>query len=228
MSLLNALYADADLILEQCTGASLPPSGYSPVGITWKIVLSTSNDVVSVLPLFVMEKTKRVPASMQVPNVKRTAGISPILFSDKTVYMLGFRVRDPKDSDETHVKECKKALSAFEAYRSLVSKCIGDTDSPQLLHYYKWLATITPGELPEGIPLDILETDRFVVEVDGVLLHTLPAVKQFWARHFSRQSDSAAVSQTQCLLSGEFTEVRSVMPIAVKGLGRITLLYRVA
>jgi CRISPR-associated protein Csd1 len=221
MSLLNALFADADLILEQCTGDSLPPSGYSPVGITWKIVLSTSSNVASVLPLFVMDKTKRVPATLQVPNVKRTAGISPILFSDKTVYMIGFRVRDPKDSDETHLKECNKAYAAFDAYKSLVAKCIGDTNNPLLKHYYEWLATITPGELPEGIPLDILETDRFVVEVDGVLLHTVSTVKQFWARHFSRQSDSAAVSQTQCLLSGEFTEVRSVMPIAVKGLGRI-------
>lgn len=221
MSLLNALYSDADLILEQCTGEALPPSGYSPVGITWKIVLSTTSDVVSVLPMFVMEKAKRIPTTMQVPNVKRTAGVSPIVFSDKTAYMLGFRVRDTKDTDETHEKECKKALTAFEAYKSLVKKCVGESDDLRLARYASWLSSITPGELPFGLPPDILETDRFVVDVDNVLLHTLPAVKQFWARHFSRQSDSTAVSQTQCLLSGDFTEVRSVMPIAVKGLGRI-------
>lgn len=85
--ILQQLYQDAEAIVRQTRGEALPPSMYAPKKIRWVIELAAGK-AAQFRPLVGEGNQGARGLEMLVPSAKRTAGVVPLLFADKTSYVL--------------------------------------------------------------------------------------------------------------------------------------------
>jgi len=153
--------------------ADWPRPGFSTESVGAVVVLAADGSVTAIRSLMAPDaKGKLQPRKMAVPAaVKRTAGIRPNLFWDKTAYTLGITMTDDGPGHG------KRTLDENAAFRAAHLDLLADTTDLSLLAFRAFCAawaTESFADYPEAVGL-VDENTVFRVG-DGPFLHTLPAV----------------------------------------------------
>ncbi|HUP47809.1 MAG TPA: type I-C CRISPR-associated protein Cas8c/Csd1 [Thermoanaerobaculia bacterium] len=171
----------------------LPPVGYSPQKITFKVVLTPSGE-----PFAIQDAREAVdgrPRSRQllVPGTTKPSGIglNPGFLWDNTAYMLGFK---PDDGNP------QRTTAAFEAFRSRHLAVEGDIDSPSFHAICRFLESWEPEHAEEHSILPELQSGFGVFQIQGrtELVHEDPVVKAWW----QQQQATTEGPVGHCLVTG--------------------------
>ncbi|MHA7777180.1 type I-C CRISPR-associated protein Cas8c/Csd1 [Roseibium sp. M-1] len=201
MSVLSSLARAYDRL------SDAPPFGYSSEKIGFCISLNEEGSVVHVTDL--RETTAKRPQQrpMQVPQpVKRTAGIAPNTFWDKTSYVLGVTAGEGKRTAAEH--------AAFvEHHQTLLT----GTEDPGLKALLRFLTDWTPDRFAElRWPEDMKDQNViFALESErlrNVYLHDRPAAKSLWSAAGAGEQEAGQV----CLVLGTPGPVARLHP-SIKG-----------
>lgn len=184
-----------------------PPFGFSSEKVGFLISLNDDGTVADVIDLLEPVGKKKQPRMMLVPQpVKRTAGISPNTFWDKTSYVLGVTAGEGKRTADEHAAFKKHHLDLLEG-----------TDDPGLQAFSRFLSRWTPDqfqpprwreEMRDQNVIFALESER----LDHTMLHDRPAAKALWAG----LAGAAASAKQICLVTGEPRPVARLHP-SIKG-----------
>ena len=177
--------------------------GFSREKISFAIVLSADGEPVEIKNLRDNNAKKPQPQLMAVPPaVKRTAGVAPNTFWDKTSYTLGRTAGEGRRTAEEH--------EAFKAqHRALLA---GATDAG-LVALLRFLDAWTP-ERFDAAPFstDMLDTNIiFRLDGDYDYIHDRPEAQALLVRAETDGADDAF-----CLVTGERAPVRRLHP-TIKG-----------
>ncbi|MBF4510320.1 MAG: type I-C CRISPR-associated protein Cas8c/Csd1 [Aeromicrobium sp.] len=194
--LMHQLAADAERILGE-----LPPPMYDCKRVRWLVSLDVNGCLQGIVPLGMDEKGKHRGLLMEVPFVKRTSGIRPILLADTPAYTYG-----PPSSD-------KRAEAKHEAYLGLMRECAAATGNAEMSAVLNYLCSV--GE-EEGLPVSAGTGDIVTFEVAGARPIEDSAVKKFWR---TKAGDSAGDSPTSrsCIICGSEAPIPEMPPVPVKG-----------
>ena len=123
--ILQALNRYYDILLRD-PHIEIAPFGYSTVGVSFALNISTEGKLLDVLPQFAQEqrgkKTIEVPRSMVVPaQVKRASNVTANFLWDNAAYVLG--ISDQDDAKPRYSRE------RFEAFRESNSDLLANVDS---------------------------------------------------------------------------------------------------
>lgn len=200
MSVLQALDRYYDRMAER--GEAEAP-GYSREKISFAIVLSAEGVPVQCLDLRQQSGKKLVPKLLEVPAaVKRTAGISPNLFWDKSAYVLGRTEGAARRTAEEH--------AAFLARHAAV---LADEQDQGLVALRQFLAGWAPDrfDAPPFVP-EMLDAN-LVFRLDGELgfIHQRPAAHRIVAAQSSGEG-----TQGFCLVAGTMAPIQRLHP-SIKG-----------
>jgi CRISPR-associated protein Csd1 len=184
-----------------------PPFGFSAEKIGFLISLNGDGTVANVTDLRSGEGRRRQPQVMLVPQpVKRTVGIAPNFFWDKTSYVLGVTAGEGKRAADEH--------AAFVARHIEALKGTDDDGLKALLRFLESWAIdqfsgpLWPEEMKDQNVVFALERERR----QRICIHDRPAAKALWARLSAAGDKTSAV----CLVTGEEAPVARLHP-AIKG-----------
>lgn len=185
-----------------------PPFGFSSEKIGFLISLNDDGTVAHApIDLRDGEGKKKQPRMMLVPQpVKRTAGISPNTFWDKTSYVLGVTATEGKRTADEHAAFVKHHLDMLEGTNDaglLALSAFLSNWVPEQFVTLQW-----PEEMKDQNVIFCLESDR----LNHVMLHDRPAAKALWSK---RSGDAASAAQI-CLVSGKARPVARLHP-SIKG-----------
>lgn len=201
--ILQALAAYYDRLLERGADGLAPP-GYSPVGISYEIVLNTNGQVVAVNDIRDTFGKKAQPRTLIVPQPpKRSVNIAPCFLWDKTSYLLGASSTS-KRSEQEHAK-----------FTAVHLKQLADTEDAGLSALKAFLQNWSPAQFAAaGFTGDMLDTNM-VFRLDGEQrrLHERPAARAAWQQ---LANPVVAVAARPCLVSGEDKPPALLHP-AIKG-----------
>ena len=181
-----------------------PRPGFAMAKIGVVVELDPEGSVVAVAPMKQTTGKKQVARPMSVPApVKRTAGIKPNSFWDKTSYVLGVTAGAGKRTAEEHA-------AFIEHHRDL----IGESDDPGLRALLRFLEGWSPERFEEaGFSEDIKDENViFALEGErrkGVYIHDRPAAQALLKR-------GAEGEGALCLVTGERGQVARLHP-SIKG-----------
>lgn len=184
-----------------------PPFGFSAEKIGFLISLNDDGSVAHVVDLRDGAGKKKVARQMLVPQpVKRTAGISPNTFWDKTSYVLGITAGEGKRTAEEHAAFVKRHL-----------ELLAGTSDTGLVALQRFLQSWTPDQFAPPLWPDDMKDQNVVFALESErrtngMLHDRPAAKALWAR-VSAHGDSAA---RICLVTGAPGPVARLHP-SIKG-----------
>ncbi len=184
-----------------------PPFGYSSEKIGFCISLNEDGSVAHVIDLRDTMAKKPQPRPMLVPQpVKRTAGIAPNTFWDKTSYVLGVTAGEGKRTEAEH--------AAFVEHHEAL---LAETEDPGLNALLRFLKAWAPEqfttlEWPEEMKdqnvIFALESER----LRNVYLHDRPAARALWSAAGKAGEGAGQI----CLVSGEAGPVARLHP-SIKG-----------
>lgn len=190
---------------ERLPNAPIP--GYSMQKIGVLIALNRDGSIASVTDLRSGEGRKRTAPLLAVPQpVKRTSGIAPNTFWDKTAYVLGVTAGAGKRTAEEH-----------EAFVTHHRRLIAGSDDPGLLALLRFLEGWTPAmfagphfsdDMKEENVAFALEDER----LQRMYLHDRPAARALVVAGDLVDQDSEAV----CLVTGRRAPVAQLHP-SIKG-----------
>ncbi len=189
--ILQALTRYYERLLEQGAEGVAPP-GYSPVGISYEIVLAVDGRVVAVNDIRDTSGKKSRPRTLIVPQPpKRSSNVAPCFLADKTSYVLGVSATS-KRSEQEHA-----------AFKMLHLEQLRGTDDPGLralcLFLQDWSSE--QFEVAAGFMDDMLDTNLvFRLDGDRQRLHERLAARTAWQR-FAGAADET--SPQPCLITGE-------------------------
>lgn len=184
-----------------------PQPGFSTQKIGLVIGFDRNGTPVTATRLTTTNGKKEVARSMAVPApVKRTAGIKPNTFWDKTAYALGVTAGAGKRTAEEH--------AAFVAHHR---DLIGETHDPGLIAFLRFLETWSPERFaePPFTPAVADENVVFALEEDRlarIYLHDRPAARALLQRAAPEAGDGAPI----CLVTGTHGRVARLHP-SIKG-----------
>ncbi len=183
----------------------VPAYGFSQEQISFALVINTAGDLVDVVSLMNTSGKKPRPRVMQVPQPpKRSSGISPCLFWDKTSYVLGQTASDTE-------KDIERAGKAFDAFRNYHLALLTGAEDEGLRALLSFLKKWNPGseELSAKIPPEVLDTN-VVFRLDGErsFLHQRPAAIAVRSMQMSQDGEQ----QGTCLVTGELGAVAQLHP----------------
>lgn len=184
-----------------------PPFGFSLEKISFCISLNDDGSVAHVIDLRDTSKKKPQPRMMLVPQpVKRTAGISPNTFWDKSSYVLGVTAGSGKRTADEH--------AAFVLHHE---QLLEQSDDAGLKAFLTFLKTWDPDPFEDvGWPDDMKDANIvFTLESDRLaktFLHDRMAAKEIWANAGSQDQEAAAA----CLVTGRSGAAARLHP-SIKG-----------
>ncbi|WP_029060025.1 type I-C CRISPR-associated protein Cas8c/Csd1 [Stappia stellulata] len=184
-----------------------PAIGFSSEKIGFCISLNDDGSVAHVVDLRDTSGKKPQPRPMLVPQaVKRTAGISPNTFWDKTSYVLGVTVGDGKRTGAEH--------AAFVEHHDAL---VADTDDPGLLALLRFLRHWTPDHFQGPLWPEEMKDQNVVFALERERLHNnfLHDRQAAKALLTATQADGEAGKQI-CLVSGTTAPVARLHP-SIKG-----------
>ncbi|MBV5263910.1 type I-C CRISPR-associated protein Cas8c/Csd1 [Pinisolibacter aquiterrae] len=208
MSVLASL-VDAYERLE--TRDEVPPYGFSSEKIGFLIPLREDGTPCPPIDLRVGEGKKRQAPTMRVPQPsKRTSGVAPTTFWDKTSYALGVTAGEGRRTAEEHAAFRGRHLALF-----------AETDDAGLLALRRFLEAWRPEDFARlGWPEEMkdqnvvfaLESERIGPKSTTICVHDRPAAKALWARIATEGEKTFSA----CLVTGEHGPVARLHP-AIKG-----------
>lgn len=202
--ILQALTRYYERLLELGADGIAPP-GYSPVGVSYEIVLATDGRVVAVNDIRDTAGKKPKPRNLIVPQPpKRSSNVAPCFLADKTSYVLGVSATS---------KRCEQEHAAF---RTLHLGQLRDTDDPGLQALLAFLQNWLPEQFETiaGFTEDVLDANLvFRLDDDQRHLHDRPAARDAWQRLVGAADETAARA---CLVTGEDRPPALLHP-AIKG-----------
>lgn len=179
------------------------PPGFSRENISFAITLSPAGEPVSVLDLRQKSGKKLVPQRLSVPAaVKRTAGISPNLFWDKTAYVLG---RTAGGGNRTALEHA--------AFKTAHLDLLAANDDPGMVALRQFLE----GWIPERFDAPPFTSEMldanvvFLLQGSHDFLHQTPAAHTFLAARASGEG-----GQIVCLITGLAAPAQRLHP-TIKG-----------
>lgn len=184
-----------------------PPFGFSSEKIGFCISLNEDGSVAHVIDLRDTMGKKPQPRPMLVPQpVKRTAGIAPNTFWDKTSYVLGVTAGEGKRTAAEH--------AAFVEHHEALLAETEDPGLKALLRFLKawapeqFTALEWPEEMKDQNVIFALESER----LRNVYLHDRPAARTLWSASGKAGEGAGQI----CLVSGEAGPVARLHP-SIKG-----------
>lgn len=184
-----------------------PPFGFSSEKIGFLISLNEDGTVANVTDLREGEGKKKQPRTMLVPQpVKRTAGIAPNTFWDKTSYVLGMTAGEGKRTADEHAAFVKRH-----------NDLLHEASDPGLVALRRFLESWTADQFVPPLWLDDMKDHNVVFALEserrqGIRVHDRPTAKTLWAR-VSAEGDS---SNQICLVNGDPGPVVRLHP-SIKG-----------
>jgi CRISPR-associated protein Csd1 len=142
----------------------------------------------------------------QVPQVRRSYAIKPLLLADKADYTLGHLSEGAKP---------ERAAACHRAYVDIVERCADQTGAPEVVAVARFLHSEPLRQL--RLPDDFDPGSLITFEVDGVSPVDLKPVQQFWAAEHDPESGEGATTM-QCVICGEQRPVRKRLTGALKGI----------
>ena len=186
------------------------PPGFSSEKIGAEVVLAPDGSVVAIRSLMAPdEKGKMQPRVMSVPAaVKRTSGIRPNHFWDKTSYALG--VTAIKDGDDILAGQGKKTESENGAFLAENLDLVAAASDSGLRAFATFCQTWIPAmiaDFPDAVPL--LDRNVTFSFEDGTFLHDLPEARALL-------EPSMTGTPTTCLVTGRLAPAARLHP-TIKG-----------
>lgn len=200
--ILQALNRYYDILLKQKDSKDkIAPFGYSTVGVSFALNLSSDGELLEILPLFDQvqrgKKTVEVPRSFVLPQqVKRSVNIAPNFLWDNSVYVLGISDRDETDPQYSGDR--------FGAFRQLHMTLLGGLDSAIAHSICLFLEQYNPqqGRLHPSITLNLdalLKSGNLVFSVQGKFAHEDQTILDAW----EASQGGADTVLMQCLVTGK-------------------------
>lgn len=199
MTILQALNSYFDRMTAR--GEAEPP-GYSREKISYAILLTADGAVAAVNDIRKPDETgKFVPRMMDVPAAKkRSSGIAPNRFWDKTAYVLGVTAGDDRRTAREH-----------ESFKTEHAALLAETDDEELLAFRRFLDKWTPEQFEDN-PLfnPEMKDANFVFRMDGVegYIHDFNRPKIHAFVTAASQSESHDI----CLVTGERSSAARLHP----------------
>ncbi|WP_029356790.1 type I-C CRISPR-associated protein Cas8c/Csd1 [Bosea sp. 117] len=179
------------------------PPGFSREKISFAIEIASDGTPVAVIDLRAQSGKKLVPQLLSVPAaVKRTAGILPNLFWDKSAYVLG-RTAD----------EGKRTALEHEAFKTMHLDLLAAADDPGLVALYRFLESWTPErfDAPPFHP-DLLDANIiFRLQGEMRFIHEREA-----ARALLAAGANGPGARVACLVTGNMAVAQRLHP-TIKG-----------
>ncbi len=173
--------------------------GYSREKISFVVVLSADGAPIDKIDLRDHSGKKPQPRLLEVPAaVKRTAGVSPNLFWDKTAYTLGRTAGVGKRAAEEHAAFKSRHLDLLEGASDLA-----------LLAFRKFMETWASDSFDQRpFSPEMLDTNLiFRLEGDSHFLH-----ESAGARALISGQESGALTEGACLVTGATGRIRRLHP----------------
>lgn len=188
----------------------IAPPGYSAIGMSFALNISSKGELVDVFPLFEQvqrgKKLEERPRRMIVPEqVKRAVNISANYLWDNCVYFLGISDKEAKDPEYT--------AKRFEAFRQWNIEMLSKVESPASKAVIIFLNDYEPTKgrkHPKILPhLEaILKGGNLVFMFDGKFVHEDIAIRQAWEKY----KGSSNAELIQCLVTGEIAPLARLHP----------------
>lgn len=205
ISALNRYYQ----ILAEDEKSGIPLYGYSSAKVGFALNISTSGELLDVIPLKVQGNSgkKLVLRQMIVPEqIKRAVNISPNFICDNSTYVLGIDNKGKPD----------RAKEAFAAYKELHIKILSGSNSETAIAILNFLNNWHVDEARQCPILqecleEILEGSNLVFRLDGKTgyIHNDSEIKRLWEQ-YSLKNEDATIGQ--CLITGENTSIARLHP----------------
>lgn len=195
-------------ILSNDPDSDIAPFGYSAVGVSFALEISSKGELLNLIPVFqnitTGKKTIEKPQRMIVPEyAEPTVNVEASLLCGKSDYVLGISEKDerkPKHSADRFVAFCrlnKDLLSKADCDSARAVIAFLENHKPEKARTHK---AISP-HLEE-----LLKGRRIVFLFNGKYVHEDKAILKLWDK-YKAGKDSV---QGQCLVTGE------IAPIAIK------------
>lgn len=196
MSILQALDGYYDRMAAR---QEVEPPGYSREKISFAIILSAAGEPIAVRDLRQQSGKKLVPRQISVPAaVKRTVGIQPNMFWDKSAYALGRTLGTGKRTADEHAEFKKKHFSLLADARDdglVALRCFLERWKPERFDTAPFVAEMLDSNIV------------FRLDGDRGFLHERIATHAIVASQAATDGDTAF-----CLVTGRRALVRRLHP----------------
>lgn len=180
---------------------NLAPPVHRNKGVRYMMSLDSQGRLRNPRPIDLTKEDGTLPRWV-LPDTVKASGIKPILLADNAEYTLG--IGRPESKPE-RVRKC------HAAYLSLIRDCTDHTQEPAVMAVLQFLENdplqhlVSPDNFDAG--------DIIVFEVDGKLVHEIPAVRDFWIEHNMPRGNVM-----ECIACGERKPVLPRLKGKIKGI----------
>ena len=202
-------------ILSHDPKSDIAPPGYSAIGVSFALNISSKGELLDVFPLFVQvprgKKMEDKPRRMIVPEqVKRSVNIAANYLWDNCVYVLGISDKEAKDPDYT--------VKRFQAFRQWNTELLDKVSSPSAKAVIAFFDKYDPAKGRKHPKIashieTITKGGNIVFMFNGKFVHEDVAIRQVWERYKS----SSDADLAQCLVTGEIAPVAR-LHLSLKGI----------
>ncbi|WP_068088970.1 type I-C CRISPR-associated protein Cas8c/Csd1 [Polycladidibacter stylochi] len=215
---MTVLQSLAQLHVRMLEVGEAPRPGFSFEKISFELVIDREGKPLGLSSLQEIVGNKTSARVMAVPQaVKRTAGIKPNLFWDKTSYVLGMTAIEDAEG-KIHPGQGKRTLEEHNAFVTAHRELLSSTEDEGLQALFKFYGNWQPTQFSElGFPNDALDQNIVFRLVDDKgpdngfrFLHERPAVLEYL------QNSHEDGANGLCLVSGEEAPIARLHP-PIKG-----------
>jgi len=206
--IINALNKYYEILAED-EKSGIPLYGYSSAKVAFVLNISTTGELLDVIPLKVEGNSskKLVSRMLIVPEqTKRAVNISPNFMCDNCTYVLGI---DNKGKPQ----RTKDAFLAFkELHKQILGYAQGQAAKAILSFLDIWkIEEASQHPALRGNLEEILEGSNLVFRLDGEIgyIHNNLEIQRLWEKYNSKQEDE---TKGQCLITGENTSIARLHP----------------
>lgn len=202
--ILQALTRYYDILLKDDESDIAPP-GYSSVGVSFALEISSKGELLNMLPVFqsvvVGKKTVEKPQRMIVPEyAEPTVNVAASLLCGKSDYVLGISEKDDKKPEHS--------AKRFAEFCRLNKELLGQADCDSARAVIAFLENHKPAEARSHKAIsphleEILKGRRIVFIFHGKYVHEDNAVLKVWDKH--RMGKDYVLGQ--CLVTGEVSSI---------------------
>lgn len=204
---LENLYNNAEDILKQIIGETVPPPGYQVSNYHWKVSLFTDNPERFVF-LPVMNDKGKADETLILPTVARSSNKLAFYLSDYASYV--FKINDPKKDlnvEGKHELFMETLCLLYEATKSKEVKCIFD-----------FLTNFNMTKVPENM----IHFHRIVFEIDNSIDYILDeSIVNFISSNFDNKDKNKVKNKdndSYCSITGKKCKTTSYLPMKIKSI----------